>query len=112
MAIAWRIQIPEVLNSLMAQTGGWGEIKPCAKLWLVRGMGFCRGDYQDRKRRQAQGIEKAKAAGKFRGKQPNHERNSLIAEMIGKGISWSSVCAATGCSRSTIKRIMDEKKNK
>ncbi|MFE1574429.1 hypothetical protein ACFIQG_21975, partial [Comamonas odontotermitis] len=32
-------------NSLMAQTGGWGEIKPCAKLWLVRGMGFCRGDY-------------------------------------------------------------------
>lgn len=68
-------------------------------------------DYEDRRRRQAQGIAKAKEQGKFKGKQANLERHKLIAGMLDKGLSWSDIEAATGCSRSTIKRVKDAMKD-
>lgn len=64
-------------------------------------------DYEQRRERQKQGIAKAKEAGKFKGKQANNERHQLIAGMLSKGVSWSDIQAATGCSRSTIKRVKD-----
>jgi DNA invertase Pin-like site-specific DNA recombinase len=64
-----------------------------------------RKDYDDRRRRQAQGISKAKAEGLFRGRQEDVERNAGIASMIAAGQSWSSIQAATGCSRATIAKI-------
>ncbi|WP_119354625.1 recombinase family protein [Azohydromonas sediminis] len=64
-----------------------------------------RKDYNDRRRRQQQGIEKAKAAGRYRGRQPDLKRHAVIREMLAKGMSWSSVAKATGASRSTILRI-------
>ena len=66
-----------------------------------------RKDYTDRRRRQAQGIERAKEAGQYRGRKPNTERNAAIAEMLNSGMSWSAICQATGASRSTLKRIKD-----
>ena len=64
-------------------------------------------DYEQRRERQKQGIAKAKEAGKFKGKQANLERHKRIAGMLDKGLSWSDIQAATGCSRSTIKRVKD-----
>ncbi len=64
-----------------------------------------RKDYTDRRRRQAQGIEKAKAAGVYRGRKADTDRHALIRSMLAKGVSWSDVCAATGASRSTLSRI-------
>jgi DNA invertase Pin-like site-specific DNA recombinase len=69
-----------------------------------------RKDYTDRRRRQAQGIEKAKTAGLYRGRQPDAERHALIGELLDKGLSWSQVCAATKASRSTVKRVVDARK--
>lgn len=66
-----------------------------------------RKDYTDRRRRQAQGIERAKEDGLYRGRKPNTERNAAIAEMLNNGMSWSAICQATGASRSTLKRIKD-----
>jgi DNA invertase Pin-like site-specific DNA recombinase len=66
-----------------------------------------RKDYSDRRRRQAQGIEKAKEQRLYKGRKPNEERNAGIAEMLKKGVSWSQIQAATKASRSTIKRIKD-----
>lgn len=66
-----------------------------------------RKDYDDRRRRQAQGIAKAKEAGKFKGRRPDTKRHATIATMLEKGMSWSQVCEATGCSRSTVKRVQD-----
>ena len=43
VAMSWRIQIPEVLSSLMVQTGGWGEIKPSAELRWNTGVGVSQG---------------------------------------------------------------------
>lgn len=69
-----------------------------------------RKDYTDRRRRQAQGIEKAKTAGLYKGRRADADRHAAIANMLEKGMSWSQVVAATGASRSTIKRVVDAQK--
>lgn len=66
-----------------------------------------RKDYSDRRRRQAQGIAKAKTDGLYKGRKPDEKRNAGIAEMLKRGVSWSQICETTGASRSTIKRIKD-----
>lgn len=64
-----------------------------------------RKDYEDRRRRQSEGIAKARRDGAYRGRPEDHERNGAIVAMLGKGQSWSTIQAATGCSRSTIARL-------
>jgi DNA invertase Pin-like site-specific DNA recombinase len=58
-----------------------------------------RKDYEDRRRRQVQGIAKAKAAGTYRGRPEDTARNEGIAGMLRAGMSWSATQAAAGCSR-------------
>lgn len=69
-----------------------------------------RKDYQDRRRRQAQGIAKAKEAGAYRGRKVDAERHALIAELLDKGLSWSKVCEVTKASRSTVLRVVNARK--
>jgi DNA invertase Pin-like site-specific DNA recombinase len=64
-----------------------------------------RKDYDDRRRRQAQGVAKAKAEGKYRGRPEDTDRNAGIAGMLRSGMSWSAIQAATGCSRATIAKV-------
>jgi DNA invertase Pin-like site-specific DNA recombinase len=64
-----------------------------------------RKDYEDRRRRQAQGIAKAKREAKYRGRPENTERNAAILKMLQKGQSWSSIVGATGCSRATLSKL-------
>ena len=66
---------------------------------------IARKDYEDRRRRQAQGIAKAKTEGVYRGRQEDVKRNASIVKMLQSGQSWSSIVAATGCSRSTLSRL-------
>lgn len=66
---------------------------------------IARKDYDDRRRRQAQGIAKAKAEGRMKGRPEDAKRNRAIVDMLGKGQSWNSIVAATGCSRSTLARL-------
>jgi len=63
---------------------------------------IARKDYTDRRRRQAEGIAKGQAAGRFKGRRPDAKRNALVADMLRKGMSWSQIQAATGCSRGTV----------
>jgi DNA invertase Pin-like site-specific DNA recombinase len=64
-----------------------------------------RKDYDDRRRRQAQGQAKAKAEGRYKGRPEDADRNDGISRMIAAGQSWTSIQAATGCSRATIAKI-------
>jgi DNA invertase Pin-like site-specific DNA recombinase len=64
-----------------------------------------RKDYEDRRRRQAQGIVKAKAAGAYRGRPEDTARNEGIAGMLKAGMSWSAIQAAAGCSRATVAKV-------
>ena len=64
-----------------------------------------RKDYDDRRKRQAQGVDKAKAAGAYRGRPENTNRNAGIAAMLNGGASWTTIQDATGCSRATIAKV-------
>ncbi|MBM1169868.1 recombinase family protein [Microvirga arabica] len=64
-----------------------------------------RKDFEDRKHRTAQGREKAKMLGLYRGRKENTARNNGIASMLRAGTSWSQIQAATGCSRATVAKI-------
>jgi DNA invertase Pin-like site-specific DNA recombinase len=64
-----------------------------------------RKDYSDRRRRQAEGQAKAKAEGRYTGRQEDKARNTAIATMLAKGMSWTQVQAATACSRATVAKV-------
>jgi DNA invertase Pin-like site-specific DNA recombinase len=64
-----------------------------------------RKDYEDRRRRQAQGIERAKTEGAYRGRPEDVDRNEGIAGMLRSGMSWTAIQGATGCSRATIAKV-------
>lgn len=64
-----------------------------------------RKDYEDRRRRQAQGQAKAKEEGRYRGRAENTKRNDSIAAMLKAGMSYTQVQNATGASRATVAKI-------
>lgn len=66
---------------------------------------IARKDYDDRRRRQAQGIEKAKRDGRMRGRQENTKRNDKIAKLLKAGLSWSQIVDQEECSRGTVAKI-------
>ena len=66
---------------------------------------IARKDYEDRRRRQAQGIAKAKDEGKYAGRPEDRERNRAIMSMLKAGQSWNTIVKASGCSRSTLARL-------
>ncbi|MGR9169779.1 recombinase family protein [Rhizobium sp. KDH_Rht_773_N] len=93
----------------LAQSGG--DEFSARMLDAINGMmldmlaAIARKDYEDRRRRQKQGIAKAKTEGVYRGRQEDVKRNAGIVKMLQNGQSWSSIVAATGCSRSTLSRL-------
>jgi DNA invertase Pin-like site-specific DNA recombinase len=64
-----------------------------------------RKDYEDRRRRQADGIGKAKGEGRYKGRKEDTERNKAIVSMLQNKMAWSAIVAATGCSRSTLSKL-------
>jgi DNA invertase Pin-like site-specific DNA recombinase len=64
---------------------------------------IARKDYEDRRRRAAQGIEKAKAKGVYKGRKEDTERNALIQRHLKAGqSSWKEIMELVGCSRGTV----------
>ena len=67
---------------------------------------IARKDYEDRRRRQNQGIEKAQKEGKFKGRQPNLERHERIRKLLAAGMSYTDIQETLeGVSRATIAKI-------
>lgn len=64
-----------------------------------------RKDFDDRKRRTAEGQAKAKAAGAYKGRKEDRARNDGIAAMLKAGRSYSQIQATTGCGRATVAKI-------
>ncbi|AZQ65610.1 resolvase (plasmid) [Flammeovirga pectinis] len=64
-----------------------------------------RKDYVDRKRRQAEGVQKAKAEGKYKGRPENLELQAKIKELLADGKSYSQIQNLLGCSRHTISKV-------
>ncbi len=68
-----------------------------------------RRDYEQRRERQKQGIEKAKKDGKYKGRKPNQARHDAIIRLIESGSSWTQVQKVLGCSRGTISNALKRK---
>lgn len=64
-----------------------------------------RKDYEDRRRRQSEGIEKARSEGKYKGRQFNKKLHENIAALLSAGKSYSDIVNLLGCSRSTISQV-------
>lgn len=65
-----------------------------------------RKDYEDRRRRQAQGIETAKAQGKYKGRSPDLKLHQRIKTLRESGLSWTDIQATLGVSRATISKVL------
>jgi len=66
---------------------------------------IARKDYDDRRRRQKQGIEKARANGLYKGRQDNIELQSKIEKLLISGITYSEITNILTCSRATIAKV-------
>ena len=66
---------------------------------------IARKDYEDRRRRQAQGIAKAKAEGKYQGRPIDTEKRGKIASLLSAGWSIRKVAKHVGCSTSTVQAV-------
>lgn len=64
-----------------------------------------RKDYDDRRRRQADGTAEAKAAGLYKGRRENTARNDGIAAMLRANHSWQQIQDAMNCSRGTVAKV-------
>lgn len=64
---------------------------------------IARKDYLTRRDRAAQGVQKARSAGKYKGRKENAERNQLIQRhLLAQQSSWNEIIELVGCSRGTI----------
>ncbi|EHL2370420.1 recombinase family protein [Escherichia coli] len=68
-----------------------------------------RRDYEQRRERQKQGIEKARKDGKYKERKPNQARHDAIIRLIESGSSWTQVQKVLGCSRGTISSAIKRK---
>lgn len=66
---------------------------------------IARKDYTDRKRRQAQGIVKAKSNGKYKGRPEDTQRNERIAKLLQAGMSYTDVMDTVNCARATVAKV-------
>jgi len=56
--------------------------------------------------RRQEGIEKAKAAGKYKGRPTNTTNHQRIAELRSQGMSLRKIAAQVGVSLSTVQRAL------
>ncbi|MEM9363633.1 MAG: recombinase family protein [Bacteroidota bacterium] len=70
---------------------------------------IARKDYIDRRKRQLQGIAKAKKEGKYRGRPENKELHDKIAILLDENKSYSYIQKMIGCSRHTISKVKKAK---
>ncbi|CAQ81903.1 putative resolvase (plasmid) [Aliivibrio salmonicida LFI1238] len=72
---------------------------------------IARKDYQDRRRRQAQGIDKAQEEGKFKGRRPDLEMHEKIIQLrVHNELSINSTAKLVGVSARTVIRIVKQYK--
>jgi DNA invertase Pin-like site-specific DNA recombinase len=104
-------------TSHMALTAGASDEFTQAMLKAINGMmldmlaAIARKDYQDRRRRQEEGITKAKAVGKFRGRQADLKMHANIIELrVKNSQSIRDTARLCGVSERTVIRVVKNSK--
>ena len=75
------------------------------ELLLKLALQMARDDYETRRERQRQGVQLAKAAGKYAGRRPNVAIHQRIIALRGAGQSIKRTAELAGCSKSQVKRV-------
>jgi len=105
---------PELPTSWMALKNSDSTEFTTSIIQAVNGMlldmlaAVARKDYEDRRRRQLQGIEKAQACGKYVGRKPDLKKRARVASLLKAGQSYSSIQETLGCSRHLIADVKKE----
>ena len=111
-----RLAVPGVvdLSELAAAAEGVPKIvlQAVQDMLLKLALQMARDDYETRRERQRQGIEQAKAAGKYRGRQADEKRRAQVLALRGSGQSINRTAELTGFSASHVKRICASAKAK
>ena len=68
-------------------------------------------DYELRRERASQGQARAKAEGKYQGRQPDKQLHEKVKTYLEAGKSYSEVMELAGCSRGTVAKIAKIIKN-
>ncbi|WP_299496414.1 recombinase family protein [uncultured Shewanella sp.] len=110
-----KLSIPNIvdLSDCIENSEGISKIvmEATQDLLLKLALQMARDDYEDRRERQKQGIEIAKAEGKYKGKKPNENINNLIVKLKPHH-SIKETAQLAGCSESQVKRIWKLHKQK
>ncbi|MDM7069941.1 recombinase family protein, partial [Enterobacter hormaechei] len=69
---------------------------------------MARQDYETRRKRQAQGIKRAKAEGLYTGREKNSAAREVVREMLAQKVKPEHIMKAAGISRATFYRIKKE----
>lgn len=69
---------------------------------------MARQDYETRRKRQAQGIVRAKLAGLYTGKEKDREARQTVREMLAQNVKPAQIMKAADISPATFYRIKKE----
>jgi DNA invertase Pin-like site-specific DNA recombinase len=95
------------LSDFAAEADGVAKIvlESVQELLLKSALQMARDDYETRRERQRQGVQLAKAAGKYAGRVPDTAAHQRIVALRGAGQTIKRTAELTGCSGSQVKRI-------
>ncbi len=68
---------------------------------------IARKDYEQRRERQAQGIEKAKAKGTYKGRPVDEDLHKRVRELLAAGIGIRATARHAKCSTTTVTKVRD-----
>jgi DNA invertase Pin-like site-specific DNA recombinase len=104
-----RLAVPGVvdLSELAAEAEGVTRIvlESVQELLLKLALQMARDDYETRRERQRQGVQLAKAAGKYAGRKADRGRNQRIVALRAAGHSIHKTAELAGCSPTQVKRV-------
>lgn len=69
---------------------------------------IARKDYEQRRERQAQGIQRAKASGAYKGRPADRGLHQRVGELLGAGLGIRATARHAGCSATTVLKIRDQ----
>ena len=69
---------------------------------------IARKDYEQRRERQAQGIEKAKAQGRYKGRPVDKDLHKRVRELLAADLGIRATARLAGCSTTTVLKIRDQ----
>src|SRR5690554_3763865 len=104
-----RLAVPGVvdLSELSADASGVAKVvlESVQDMLLKLALQIARDDYEDRRERQRQGVELAKAAGRYNGRAPDTTTHNRVLALRSAGHSIADTARLAGCSVSQVKRV-------